>query len=267
MNYTKIVTLYDTIEHAEAARRNLESAGFSAKDISLITRKTLASPAETLFDLGLWHRLFGHEIQKHEAAVYGRTVESGGAVLTVRVAENETAKATAILNAHNAVDVQNRAVRTGLIAAEPVPTAAAVEPKPATRAAGGGVVGEEVISLAEERMDVGKRLVQEGTTRIRRFVTEAPVEAQVTLHEEHVKVIRRASADPDFIKNIDWTDKTLEVVDMVEEPVITKSAHIAEEVVIRKEATDRIQTVKDKVRRQEVKVETTRDKEDLVKKA
>jgi hypothetical protein len=27
MTYEKIVTLYDTLEHAEAARRNLESSG------------------------------------------------------------------------------------------------------------------------------------------------------------------------------------------------------------------------------------------------
>jgi stress response protein YsnF len=42
---------------------------------------------------------------------------------------------------------------------------------------------------------------------------------------------------------------------MAEEPVITKSVHIAEEVVIRKEATDTVRTLKDKVRRQHVEVE------------
>lgn len=44
---------------------------------------------------------------------------------------------------------------------------------------------EQVLRLAEEQLDVGKRMVQEGTTRIRRFVTEKPVEARVSLHEEH----------------------------------------------------------------------------------
>lgn len=264
MNYEKIVTLYDTTEHADAARRNLEAAGFPAREISLVTNQTLPATGGKLFDIGLWQRLFGREIEKHEAAVYGRTVEAGGAVLTVRVPEIDAARATAILNAHNAVDVQGRAVQEGLIAA--MPKTAAVEPQPAVKAAGGVFTGEEVLSLAEERLDVGKRLVQEGTTRIRRFITETPVEAQVTLHEEHVQVIRRASADPNFIKNIDWTDKTLEMTETIEEPVITKSSHIAEEVVIRKEGIDRVQTVKDKIRRQQVKVEQT-TKEDLTKKA
>jgi stress response protein YsnF len=121
--------------------------------------------------------------------------------------------------------------------------------------AAGAVAGEEVISLAEEQMNVGKRLVQEGTTRIRRFVTERPVEAQVTLHEEHAQVIRRVISDPDYVKNIDWTDKTVEVTETVEEAVITKSAHIAEEVVIRKEGADHVKTLRDKVRRQQVEVE------------
>lgn len=112
-----------------------------------------------------------------------------------------------------------------------------------------------MISLAEEQLNVGKRLVQEGTTRIRRFVTERPVEAQVTLHEEHAQVIRRVISDPDYVKNIDWTDKTVEVTETVEEADVTKSAHIAEEVVIRKEGADYVKTLRDKVRRQQVEVE------------
>jgi stress response protein YsnF len=47
----------------------------------------------------------------------------------------------------------------------------------------------------------------------------------------------------------------IEVTETLEEPIITKSVHIAEEVVIRKEATDTVRTVRDKVRRQQVEVE------------
>ena len=131
---------------------------------------------------------------------------------------------------------------------------AAVRPAPATAAAG-AVTGEEVLSLAEEQINVGKRLVQEGTTRIRRFVTETPVEAQVTLHEEHARVLRRASTDPNYLRNIDWTDKTIEITETAEEPVVTKSVHITEEVVIQREGSDHVKTLHDKVRRQQVEVE------------
>lgn len=114
MIYEKIVTLYDTAEHAEAARRNLEAAGFLLSEISLFTNKTLTAAGERLREPGLWHRLFGRDIEQHEAMVYGRTVESGGAILTVRVPETQAAKAMGILNAHKVADVQNRAVQQGL---------------------------------------------------------------------------------------------------------------------------------------------------------
>jgi len=112
-----------------------------------------------------------------------------------------------------------------------------------------------VLRLAEEHINVGKRLIQKGTTRVRRFVIEKPVEAQVTLHEEHAKVVRRAVADPEFVKDIDWTDKTVEVAETAEEAVISKNARITEEVVVGREGTDHVETVRDKVRSQQIEVE------------
>ncbi len=275
MTYEKIVTLYDTAEHAEAARRNLEAAGFPPSDISSISNKTLSMPGDKLRDPGLWHRLFGREIQQYEAALYGRSVEAGGTLLTIRVPETDVARATAILNAHQSVDVLKRAEQQGLLKTA-VPTKPAVAPMPvtrteapvtrtevppvaATRPTSSGVANEtsreEVIALAEEKINVAKRVIQDGTTRIRRFVTETPVEAQVTLHEEHARVLRRAITDPNYTRNLDWTDKTIEITETAEEPVVTKSAHVAEEVVIQREGSDHVKTVRDKVRRQEVEVE------------
>jgi hypothetical protein len=261
MTFEKIVTLYDTAEHAEAARRSLEAAGFSPSEISMINSNTLSMAGDKLREPGLWHRLFGRDIQQYEATVYGRTVEAGGAVLTVRVPEGDVSRATAILNSHRAIDLTKRATEEGLLTAS-APPAAPVASKPApavrtapTTVAAGATAGEEVLALAEEQINVGKRLIQEGTTRIRRFMVETPVETQVTLHEEHARVIRRAISDPSYMRNLDWTDKTIEVTETVEEAVVTKSAHIAEEVVIQREGSDHVKTVKDKVRRQQVEVE------------
>jgi stress response protein YsnF len=262
MIYEKVVTLFDTAQHAEAARHNLEAAGFSSGDISTITNTTLALAGDKLREPGLWTRLFGKDIQPYEAGVYGRAVESGGCVLTIRVPESDVAKATNILNQHQAVDLQKRAIEEGLLSAD-APARGAALAQPAAMAAGrsisgeaaGMLAGEEVLRLAEEQLDVGKRVVQDGSTRIRRFVTERPVEAKVTLHEEHTQVIRRAISDRDPVRDVDWTDKTIEVTDTIEEPIVTKSVHIAEEVVIRKEAKDTVTTLRDKVRRQQVEVE------------
>ncbi|HEY7211632.1 MAG TPA: YsnF/AvaK domain-containing protein, partial [Bryobacteraceae bacterium] len=128
---------------------------------------------------------------------------------------------------------------------------------PATMAAGSVTGAEEVLRLAEEQINVGKRVVRGGTTRVRRFVTEKPVEAKVTLHEEHADVIRRAAANPASLTDIDWSDTTIEVRETAEEAVVSKSSHIAEEVVIGRKGSDREETVRDTVRRQQVEVERT----------
>jgi uncharacterized protein (TIGR02271 family) len=266
MTYEKIVTLFDSAQHADVARRNLETAGFPSSEISTISTKTLDLAGDRIRDTGLWRRLFGHDIQDHEAIIYGKAVESGGVVLTVRVPETDVAKATQILNAHNAVDIHKRAVSEGLLTSTSQQAVASAPARPATMAAGSTLPGEEVLRLAEEQLNVGKRLVRGGTTRIRRFVTETPVEAKVSLHEEHAAIMRRAAGDPSFASDIDWTDKMIEVNETVEEPVVTKSVHITEEVVIRKESSDTVRTVRDKVRRQQVEVERAAAEETGAKK-
>jgi len=58
-------------------------------------------------------------------------------VLTVRVPESEVARAMGILNAHNVVDVHERAVQQGLTSATSSPKAAAApQPQPKTEASG-----------------------------------------------------------------------------------------------------------------------------------
>ena len=257
-SYEKIVTLFDTAEHAQAAKANLQHAGFSGDDISVVSGQELPKSANALREPGLWHRMFGGDIEQHEATVYGKAVESGGVVLSLRAPEQDVPKAMAILNQHNLVDVKDRAVDTGVISkasaaaiAAPAAVAAAVPARPVTSDLG----KNEVIRLAEEHLDVGKRLVEQGTTRIRRFVTEKPVEEQVTLHEEHAEVVRRAVADPNYVKDIDWSDTTVEVRETAEEAVVSKSARVVEEVAVGKAGSDHVETVRDTVRRQQVEVE------------
>ncbi|HEX8893318.1 MAG TPA: DUF2382 domain-containing protein, partial [Terriglobales bacterium] len=99
------------------------------------------------------------------------------------------------------------------------------------------------------------RVFETGTTRIRRFVTERPVEAQVSLHEEHAEVVRKAITDPSYVADIDWSDRAYEVTETAEQAVVSKTARVVEEVSLRKTGTDRVETVKDTVRRQQVEVE------------
>jgi uncharacterized protein (TIGR02271 family) len=116
---------------------------------------------------------------------------------------------------------------------------------------------EEVIPLAEEELRVGKRTVDRGTTTIRRYVVRRPVEEQVTLRDETVTVERRRSvtAGEAGAPAGAFEERTVEVHQTGEEPVVSKTAHIAEDVVVRKDTTERTETVRDDLRREEVEVQ------------
>jgi uncharacterized protein (TIGR02271 family) len=114
--------------------------------------------------------------------------------------------------------------------------------------------GDEVIPLAEEQLEVGKRTVDRGTTRVRRYVVEKPVEQNVTLHGERVTIERRRPVEGTAASGGAFEERTVEVRETEEVPVVGKTARVVEEVAIRKEATERAETVKDTVRREEVEV-------------
>jgi uncharacterized protein (TIGR02271 family) len=114
--------------------------------------------------------------------------------------------------------------------------------------------GDEVIPLAEEQLEIGKRTVDRGTTRVRRYVVEKPVEQNVTLYGERVTIERRHPIEGTAAAGGAFEERTVEVRETEEVPVVGKTARVVEEVAIRKEATERTEAVKDTVRREEVEV-------------
>ncbi|HEX8895146.1 MAG TPA: DUF2382 domain-containing protein, partial [Terriglobales bacterium] len=64
-----------------------------------------------------------------------------------------------------------------------------------------------------------------------------------------------AITDPSYVADIDWSDRAYEVTETAEQAVVSKTARVVEEVSLRKTGTDRVETVKDTVRRQQVEVE------------
>jgi uncharacterized protein (TIGR02271 family) len=270
MIYEKVVAVFDTSEHAQTAVNALKAAGFSADDISVMSNDTLDDKgAKIATATGFWHRLFGSDVDLHEAKVYGNTVGKGGSVVSLRAPETMVKKAVDILHTHSPVDVNQRAARLGIIAAAAAPAGAVSQAAAKVSTAASNLAqtvkgtapaartgkDDDVIRLAEEQMEVGKRQIETGMTRVRRFVIEKAVEANVTLHEEHAAIARRAITDKNYIQDVDWSDRTVEVRETAETPVVSKSSRIVEEVVVGKEGSDRVETVKDKVRRQQVEIE------------
>jgi hypothetical protein len=112
---------------------------------------------------------------------------------------------------------------------------------------------EQVIGVGEEVLNVGTRMVPGKTTRVRRVVVENPVQQDVTLHTETVVLERRkpiAQSGDDVL-----TEVTVEMSDFNEVPVVSKSVHLVEEVLLRKEVTARTETIHDTVRRDTLEIE------------
>ena len=117
----------------------------------------------------------------------------------------------------------------------------------------------EVIPVGEETLNVGTRRVAGETTRVRRLVVETPVEQDVALREERVVVERRrpTGAASSATQGI-LTETAIEMSDSFEVAEVWKSVRVTEEVVLRREVTERHETVRDTVRRDEVVVEQAR---------
>lgn len=117
---------------------------------------------------------------------------------------------------------------------------------------------EEVIPVAEENLRVGKRDVNHGRVRVRSYVVEEPIHESVSLREESVDVERRpVSRAASGTDNL-FEERTIEMEEHDEEAVVSKEARVTEEVVVRKDATERVEEVFDTVRRTKVEVDDER---------
>jgi len=112
---------------------------------------------------------------------------------------------------------------------------------------------EQIIAIGEEVLNVGTRMVSGKTTRVRRVVVESPVQQDVTLHNETVVLERRrplVSTGQDVL-----TEVTIEMSDASEVPVVSKAVHLVEEVLLRKEVTSRIETIRETVKRDKLEID------------
>jgi uncharacterized protein (TIGR02271 family) len=263
-----IVAIFETDSAADAAARDLENEGIASSAIRRYRQGTTGtsynSTAETpSHGGGFWAWLLGEEdgvdakraMYPRDHEVYERGVSAGNAVLSVTVLdEAEASQAMTILDAHHPLQIDDdgseRVVDSSV---KPMPYVA-LPVAPTATALTGSSAGEQVIPVKEEQLEVGKRMVDHGTTRVRRYVVETPVERDVTLHGERVTIERRHPISGVGAQGGAFEERTVEVRETEEVPVVEKTARVVEEVAIRKEATERTETVRDTVRREEVEV-------------
>ena len=177
---------------------------------------------------------------------YTEGVQKGGAVLSVTVDDGQEQKATNLLEQYGAQNVE----RQGAVKAPMAKTASA------STAAGREYSGDAAIPVVEEELQVGKRQVERGGVRVYSHMVEKPVEENIQLREEHVRVdrqsVNRPATEADFTA---FKDGTMELTETSEEAVVSKSARVVEEIVLGKESSERTETIRDTVRHTEVEVE------------
>lgn len=243
-----IVAVYDTPAHAELAVQDLLAANVPASAVERHNEQGSfghGATTEPVRKGGFLANLFGNDTHE-DAGTYTDSMSRGGTVVTVHgIPHRDFESVAAILEAHRPIEFNE----TG---GTPVTATA-----PASLGTSTGVAGGDKLQLSEESLVVGKRLVNRGGTRIRRYVVETPVEEQVVLHGERVIVDRHPVTDGRAVDAAAFSDneKVIELTETDEEVVVGKTARVVEEIALRKEGVDRTEIVHDTVRKEEVEIE------------
>ena len=91
--------------------------------------------------------------------------------------------------------------------------------------------------------------------RVRAYTVETPVQESVTLRQERVEVERRAVNTPVGDTGALFQEHDIALTETSEEVVVGKEARIVEQLSVRKEAGQQLETVNDTVRHTEVEVD------------
>ena len=189
---------------------------------------------------------------------YSRSIEAGNTVVAVHVDQADSERVMRLLADQNPIGLED----TGADAATSTTTGdeprmgITAEQRPASGELRMGAAHgqhDEPIPLAEEQVQVGKERV-ERPVRVRRFVVERPVEQQVNLRDERVEIERRP-AQGTTVGDRAFEERTVEVRESHEVPMVNKTAKVTEEAVVRREGTERTETVRDTVRKEEIEVD------------
>lgn len=233
-----VVGLFDALQDAQSALRELQQAGFG-------DNVTFVRGHES----GLQDRLISAGIPEQDATIYADGVHSGGALLMLQALSNRQAtQAADILDRYNVIDISGRTSnynhqmttrdthRTGM-----------------TNLYQGG---EAKIPIIEEELRISKREVEQGGVRVNTRVEEVPVNEQVTLREETVDVHRKPVDRPVSKADLDNLQQgSFEVRERDEQAVVDKQARVVEEVHVKKNVQERTENIQDTVRRTDVDVD------------
>jgi stress response protein YsnF len=256
-----VIGMFDTATEAQQAVHELQNNGFSQSNID-ISNQSAASTDNSTFDTyrdnnddsigGFFKSLFSDN--DTDADRYSEVARRSGSIVTVHAQTSEEAERAAdILDKYGAVDVNERASQYGYSNFGRTDTS--IREADTTG---------KTIPIIEENLNVGKREVETGRTRLRSWIVERPVEEKLRLREERVYVNRtpadRPATEADFAN---FREGETEITQHAEVPVVNKEARVVEEISLGKEVEEHEETIRGSVRSTNVDVDRLdEDKDD-----
>ena len=223
---TSVIGLFEDQDTARNVVDALTRAGVNEDAVETWSDTSADKVAERLVEAGY---------DEDKARRYGEVLETAGALI---VAEVDDDKADAALETMRKFEVL---------------TPEALLERSGTRQQGKQTEKAQVI---EEELEVGVARTT-GGKRLKTEVSEREVEETVALKQENVDVERsrvERTLKPEEADKA-FGERTVEMTATTEKPVVSKQAHVVEEVALTKQSGQREETVSGTVRRQDVKVE------------
>jgi stress response protein YsnF len=226
---TSIIGLFESPEFAENVLSELARIGCKKDAMEILQGTSTDEVSDRLFEAGY---------EDDKARRYADALQKGGALV---VAETDDDKAD------DALDMMRR---LGALSPE------ALIERIDAREAEQETEEVETAQVIEEKLEIGKAQTT-GGKRLKVSVSGREAQERITLLEESVEAERNRvdrALKPEELEKA-FQERTIEMTETREKPVISKQAHVVEEVVLTKHSGEREVTVSGTVRRQEVTVE------------
>ena len=222
---TSIIGLFENSNIASKVQGELTRAGFKKDAVEIIENVAASRITSRLVEAGY---------EKDKAESYGKAMQKGGALIVAEAPDDKADEALDMMRSFKALSPEALLEKLGNQTSEQTQSAQVIE---------------EELEVGVARTTGGKRLKTE--------VSEREVQETVTLHEETVEAER---TKVDRVLKPEEADKafqgtTVEMTATTEKPVVSKQAHVVEEVSLSKQSGERDVTVSGTVRRQDVTVE------------
>jgi len=261
MTTRTLTAMFPTQSEAERAGKMLVSE--LKLDRAMIQTSPGAGLKDTGYDKtkpyeekGFFGSLRSTSVPDEDRYAYAEGMRRGNVLLTAQVDEAHVNRAADIMEQSGALNLDEQEAmwrRSGWTGYDATAHGTMRSAMPAAAVQGGQ---DETLKIVQERLVVGKRVVEGGRVRVRSYVVEQPVEAQVTLHQERVSVERhpvdRAATAADLAA---FQERTIEATATSEEAIVGKEVRVVEEIGVSKQVADRVETVRDTVRETKVEVE------------